>query len=77
MADSAGREADGRDPRKVDGHWRLNVVEGEAMDEVSRRITDKLWRRVLPSEEAVNVWGGLGSERYRQRGSSDVMGGGG
>jgi hypothetical protein len=31
------------------------------MDEASRRITDKLWRRVLPTEEAVKVWGGLGS----------------
>jgi hypothetical protein len=31
------------------------------MDETSRRITDKLWRRVLPSEEAVKVWGGVGS----------------
>jgi len=31
------------------------------MDEAPRRITDKLWRRVLPSEEAVKVWGGLGS----------------
>ena len=31
------------------------------MDEAPRRITDKLWRRVLPTEEAVKVWGGLGS----------------
>jgi len=45
------------------------VVEGVArvlrsaatMEEASRRITDKLWRRVLPSEEAVKVWGGVGS----------------
>jgi len=26
------------------------------MEEASRRITDKLWRRVLPSEEPVKVW---------------------
>jgi hypothetical protein len=31
------------------------------MEEASRRITDKLWRRVLPREEAVKVWGGVGS----------------
>ena len=31
------------------------------MDGASRRLTDKLWRRVLPREEAVKVWGGVGS----------------
>lgn len=31
------------------------------MAEGSRRITDKLWRRALPTEEPVKVWGGVGS----------------
>jgi hypothetical protein len=30
VADSAGAEADGGGSRKVDGRWRLIVVEGKA-----------------------------------------------
>ena len=31
------------------------------MDEASRRITDKLWRRILPANEPAKTWGGRGS----------------
>jgi hypothetical protein len=31
------------------------------MDEASRRITDTLWSGMLPTDEPVKMWGGLGS----------------
>jgi hypothetical protein len=31
------------------------------MDAASERITDKLWRSILPADEPVKTWGGRGS----------------
>ena len=31
------------------------------MDEASRRITDKLWRGILPTDDSVKTWGGYGT----------------
>ena len=31
------------------------------MDEASRRITDKLWRGILPTDDSVKTWAGYGT----------------